>query len=90
MLLRRSIAVLVLALLAPLPLHSCTLTRDLDGLAENVEVDAGVDAPRVCEKGVDCVGCDTCETFCQCSAAPGVVATCIDQCLQTEADAGSD
>lgn len=90
MLLRRSIALLVFALLAPLPLHSCTLLRDLDGLGENANADAGVDAPSVCEKGVDCTGCDTCETFCQCSAAPGVVPVCIDQCLQTRVDAGGD
>lgn len=67
-------------------LTSCTLTADLDRFKGDAGADAGPDvAPAVCEKGVDCTGCQACESFCQCGAVPSAYDLCVAKCI----DAGS-
>lgn len=59
---------------------SCSFTTDLDRL-KGEPADAAAEAQPKCEKGVDCLGCAACESWCLCTAQPSAYEGCVASCF---------
>lgn len=70
---------LVFAAAITLVASACSFTTDLDRL-KGESADAGGEAAPKCEKGVDCLGCAACESWCQCTALPSAYEGCVANC----------